>query len=509
VNVIPADAVLAVSLTTDPKQWQNLREFGTSATQLIWEQNFRQLRDRLLTNNGSDFQTDIQPWVGDVVTVAVLAEPGGKTSLVMVLPLKNPETAKDIFAQPKFQKPGEWVDRVYQGITIKETQKQTGDHLSAAFLDHRFLVITNHPQAIEKVIDTEKSKVSLATSPGFSDNFAKITTFQPFAQFYLNVPIAARITDANPNQRLPSQVLTQLENNQGLAGTITLETAGINLKGISWLNPHSQRVLTVDNKAGNMEKHLPGSTLMMLSGVNLQKWWSDYTSTSEGNPLSPITPDELRRAVKSLTNLDLERDWLNWMQGEFSIAVIPNSPKPNYPENFRAGLVLMVQASDRQGADKALTQLDAAMQNQYKFKIESGTVAGKPVINWVSPFGTLTATHGWLDGDISFFALGSPVSEQIISSSENPLVNSNLFSQAVPQELHSPNGELFWDVEQTLKSFTFNSLLFPNQQAFLETTRTIGVKTSVEDNRSTRFDIFLALKKMSPQPNPTPPIKKS
>ena len=72
-------------------------------------------------------------------------------------------------------------------------------------------------------------------------------------------------------------------------------------------------------------------------------------------------------------------------------------------EDFRAGLVFMVQASDRQLAEASLQKLDDVMKNQYQFQIQPRTVAGKPVVNWIAPFGTLTATHGWLDAKCRFF----------------------------------------------------------------------------------------------------------
>ncbi|MHC5830785.1 MAG: DUF3352 domain-containing protein, partial [Nostoc sp.] len=72
-NMIPGDALFAVSLTTDTQQWQQLRQFGTRETQTELDKNLVELRDRFLTNNGYDFQKDIAPWVGDDVTIAFLA----------------------------------------------------------------------------------------------------------------------------------------------------------------------------------------------------------------------------------------------------------------------------------------------------------------------------------------------------------------------------------------------------------------------------------------------------
>ncbi|MBX9254778.1 DUF3352 domain-containing protein [Desmonostoc muscorum CCALA 125] len=519
-NIIPGDALFAVSLTTDPQQWQKLREFGTKETQAELDKNLVQLRDRFLTNNGYDFQKDIAPWVGNNVTIAILAPTtasksvpkpvttdedvtGDQQSMIMVLPVKNPEIAKNIFAQPKTLKQGKWVDRIYQGIAIKQNQGQPGENFSAALLDGRFLVITDSPKATERAIDAYKNQTSLATTGGFAENFPKIANNQPFAQFYVNVPTAAKIAAASPNRPLPAQVLAQLQNNQGLAATMTLEPEGIRLKGVSWLNPNSQRVLAVENKAGKMQSRVPAETLMMLSGGNLQRLWGEYVLTSQGNPLSPIAPEQLRGGVKSLTDLDLDKDLLSWMKGEFSLSVIPNTPKEGSPDNFRAGLLFMVQTSDayggqslRKSAQAAISKLDEVMINQYQFQVQPGKVAGQPVVNWVSPYGTLTATHGWLDGDVAFLVVGAPITDKIVPKPNTTLASTLPFQQTVPTEPNPTNGQFFLDVERTVKNFPLPTLI-PNQQTLLSATRSIGMTSAVSDSRSNRYDIFIALKKVS------------
>lgn len=519
-NIIPQNALVAVSLTTDQGQWEKLREFGTKETQAELDKNLMQLRDRFLTNHGYDFQKDISPWVGDQVTIAIIAPNVSKTtskpvatdgeatineqSMVMILPVKNLEKASSILAQPKAIKDGKWINRTYENIPIKETEGQVGEKFSAALLDKRFLVVTDNPKTTEQAIDAYKGKASLATSPGFAENFSKIASSELFAQFYVNVPYSAKIATASPTRPLPAQVLAQLQNNQGLAGTIALESEGMRLKGVSWLNPNSQRVLAVENKAGTMQNRLPAETLMMLSGGNLQQLWADYVLTSQRNPYSPVMPEQLRNGVKSLTNLDLEQDLLSWMGGEFSVSVIPNTPKAGLSENFRAALVFMVEASNRARAEAALKQLDEVMKNQYQFQVKYTTVDGKPVVNWVGPFGTLTATHGWLDGDVAFLTVGAPVGDRVIDRPNNTLANAALFQNTVPSEPNPTNGQLFLDLEKTAKYFPLESFV-PNQRSLLDATRSVGVTVAVSDSRSTRYDIFLSLKKgAKPEPLPNP-----
>jgi hypothetical protein len=291
--------------------------------------------------------------------------------------------------------------------------------------------------------------------------------------------------------------LARLQHNQGLAATINLEQEGIGIKGISWLHPKSDRTLVVENKAGRMQNRLPSETLMMLSGGNLQQLWEDYVVTSQGNPRAPLRPERLRAGIKSLTEQDLEQDWLSWMNGEFSIAVIPSMPKEGSPEDFRAALVFMVQASDRSRADAALEKLDQVMANQYQFKIEDKTVDGKPVVNWIAPFGgTLTASHGWLDGDVAFISLGAPITEKIVPKPDKTLASALLFQKTVPSQLNRHNGQFFLDVDDTVTNFPLPTFL-PNQKTLLEATRSIGVTAAVSDERSTRYDIFISLKKVS------------
>ncbi|AFZ03757.1 DUF3352 domain-containing protein [Calothrix sp. PCC 6303] len=513
VNIIPQDALFTVSLSTNEEQWAKLREYGTKELQTELEQSLVMLSDRFLAGNGYSFQKDIQPWVGEQVTLAVLAPEAskpkskpvatdGKVSnsqqMVMVLPIKNPVVAKNILSQIKAPQEKNWSDRTYQNIPIKETDLDGGEKFSATVLDSRYLVITDNSQAMEKSIDAYKGKASLVAVPGFADNFPQVAQKNAFAEFYINVPYSAKIASASPNPQLPAQILSQLQNNQGLAGTISLEAEGIKLKGVSWLNPNSSKKLAVENNAGKMQNRIPDDTLAMLSGGNLKRLWADYAIASQGNPLSPISPEQLRAGLKSLTNLDLDRDLLSWMAGEFSVSLIPTVAKPGEKDNFRTALLFLVQTSDRTLAETSFKQLDEVMRSQYQFQIQSTTIAGKPVTNWIAPLGTVTSSHGWLDENVAFLTIGGPIVDKIIAQPNNSLAKTPVFKITVPSEFEKTNGQIFLDIQRTTKYFPLTSL-FPNQptqQKFLDAIRFIGITSEVKDSRSNRYDVFLTMKKV-------------
>ncbi len=488
-NVIPQDALLTVSVSTEPNKWQQLREFGTPQTQTTLDSYLVELRDRFLTDNGYNYQRDIQPWVGKEVTLAVVSPPAssGASAMLMVLPIAKPDVAASLLSKPVGMR-----ESTYKGIQIKTNQKY-----SATVLDNRFLVISDNAKATQRAIDTYKGENSLLKMPSFQEKFAQIAQDNHFAQVYVNIPAATRLVNSNPKK----SPLAQLQQSQGLATTINLEPEGIEFKSVSWLKPNSDREHLVQNNAGKMQSLLPAETLMMVSGGNLQQLWLDYLRSVKTNPLAPVPPENLRAGVKNSTGLDLDEDLLSWMDGEFSLAVIPAPTKTDAsPNDFALSLAFMIQTKDSDKAQKAFQEIDKVISNQYQFKIQQTQVGGKPVTNWIAPYGTLTATHGWLDNNVAFFTLGAPLAEKIIPAPAANLASTEQFQKAVPSQLSPNNGQFFLNINPTFKNLPLPQII-PNQQIILDSVRSIGVTTAVSDRHSIRYDIFMALNK---NPNPKP-----
>ncbi|MEM9980365.1 MAG: DUF3352 domain-containing protein [Cyanobacteria bacterium P01_D01_bin.2] len=93
--LVPKDALATLTLTTDATQWTRLRQLGTPESQKVLDRLLVTWRDRIISANGYRFRTDIQPWLGDQVTVAFL--PGaeqGTTEQVLLVPLSDPLQVK-------------------------------------------------------------------------------------------------------------------------------------------------------------------------------------------------------------------------------------------------------------------------------------------------------------------------------------------------------------------------------------------------------------------------------
>jgi len=513
-QVVPPDALMAISVTTDPGQWRKLREFGTPESQKAFDQSLAQLRDRVLTANGFNYQQDIQPWVGSEVTMAFLAPqapftaPSGQQSqqtVVMVLPIQDPLKAKQILEQPRPPKAGTLKDRTYKGFQIKESQG-TAQNYSATVLDGKFLVVTTDPKATDKAIDTYKSEANLATTPGYDKALGQVKVEQPFGKIYVNLPAAAALTAANSGKTLSPEEQEKIQQNQGLAATVALQPEGVALKSVSWLKPDSQRKFEGKNNAKLMPSRLPAETLVMASGGNLQKFWQDYRQGAATSSVTPIDPNILQEGLKTTVGMDWEQEFLPWMQDEFAIALsaTPEGSAPSLPFS----LMFLVKTSDRRAAEATLKKLDDAMTNRYKFQVEESQVAGQPVTTWTIPQSGAVINRGWLDGDVAFLALGAPVADRIVPRPQKPLADSDAYKNAIPKDLNPGNGHFYINVDEAINSKKFPILqLPPGNRELVAAVRSIGVTAAIADARSSRYDVFVALQKgAAPKPLPSPTV---
>ena len=520
-QLIPQDALVTASISTDSEQWQQLRKYGTPETQAALDAQLKQLQEALLTANGYNYEKDIKPWLGKTVMIAYLPS-GAATAQVasfvkqpdlMVLPIDKPTEAKQLLEKAKSQAGKQLAERTYKGISIRETQKNQAQNYSLAIVD-RFLVVTNNPKTTERVIDTYKSDqgaASVAATSGYAENLGKISASNPFAKLYLNGPVVSAAAAANSSRAISPEKLAATQQRQGVAATVTLEPEGMRFRGISWLKPNSTQKYQVENTTNRLARRLPGDTLMMFSGGNLSRFWQDNAQSTESNPLSLISPTNLNAGLKTAFGLSFEEDLLPWMDGEFSLALIPASPEAltqpgNQSVQLGAGVVLMVKASDRSRAEKTFQQLDQVMATRYQFQVEKAQVKGQPVVNWNSPLGGLSASHGWLDGNVAFLTLGAPIAGAVLPQPQAPLSDNQLFQQTVPTQPNPNNGQLFLDVDRAINNGTLNlsQLLRQEQRLLAKGMRSIGVTSAINDQRSIRFDMFVQMKTVAPDSSPSP-----
>jgi Protein of unknown function (DUF3352) len=518
VNLLPEDTLLSISISTDLERWQKLREFGTPESRGVFEQKLTKLQTDFLTSYGYDYQRDIQPWVGKQILFAYLYDRGAKVpkavaenvpkqQMVTLLPIANEGAAKQALEGTKIPIDANLVESNYKGVAIREVKGKKGTIASAVV--GNFMVLATDRQGLERIINTEQNGKSLITVPGYNNALKEIEIDRPFAQIYINVPAATALTAANSPQKLAIDKIAQSQSQQGIAANATLETEGIAWKGISWLKPNAKPKLVVENQGQNLANNLPDNTLIMLSAGNSQRLWQDYVNSAQDNPLAPFKPDDAIENLEGLTGLNLKSEILNWSKGAFSMAMVPKVDKTD--TEFGAGLVLMQQVSDRSAADVAFGKLDTRMSKKQAFKVEKAKLGGKDVVNWISPLSGTAATHGWLDNNLAFLTLGAPVANSFLPQPGKKLADNPAFQQATRSSLNPHNGQFFIDIDRTINVGTLPiPYLTPEVAAFFKGSRSLGVTSSILNESSNRFDLFIALKKVAGEAKlpPEPPKPK-
>ncbi|MGB3239607.1 MAG: DUF3352 domain-containing protein [Geitlerinemataceae cyanobacterium] len=498
-KIIPQDAVMTISVSTNLRQWQQLRQYGTSDSRKLLGDRLEDL-GQILSDTGYDYRKDIQPWIADEATIAFLPFPEVKPdapplkpdepqSVVLVLPVANRNAARRLWEKSAESEP--WKERKYKGVTIRERQK---DKFTYGVISlGKSIVVANSPKAAERSIDAYQGGKTIASTPGYTKAWESLQPSRTFARAYFNIPTAMRVVSENTDRPISPEVLEQVEY-QGVATAVSLESEGILFQNISWLKPKSDRVFLLENNATTMPDRLSSDTIAMMSGYNLEQLWKDYLQGSQSNPLSPIDPNWLRRALSTTVNLDLETDLLPWMNKEFALAIVQANAEAE--NTFPGGVVLMVEAGDRSSAEQVFEKLDTAVKEKYRFQIEETTIRDRQIVNWKSQIPGLRINRGWLNDNVAFFSVGAPIAETFVPKPAQSLVDSRSFKSAIPLNLQPNNGHFFLDLDQTLNAENFSLLqLPPDQKAWVGAMESIGVTGAIQDERSSRYDVFVKIKK--------------
>ncbi len=501
VSLLPQDTLVSIAVATDPERWQKFSEFGIPVSRGVVERQLAKLQTDLLGNYGYDYRRDIQPWIGKQILIGYLNNPGasGKADrgiladrqTVAILPIADRGAAQRVVEQHQTPIDANLVESNYKGVLIREFRRKTGT-MAIAILDN-FVAIATDRASLQRVVDTQQGGKSILTVPGYTKALTEIEIDRPFAQVYVNIPVATAVAAANSPQTLAADKLAQAQSQQGMAANATLAAEGIAWKGISWLKPNPKQKLVVENQAQNLATNLPANTLIMVSGGNLQRLWQDYVRSSDTSPLAPIKPTDLVKNLDNLTGLDLESEILNWSKGSFGLAIVP---KPDQVDaELGAGLVIIQQASDRSVAEKSFARLDHRMAQQ-GFKIAKAKLGNQDLINWTTPLGSVAATHGWLD-NLAFLTLGAPVASTFVPQPQQKLADSVQFKQATRSSLNPHNGQFFIDIDRTINAGNLPlPYLSPEVKAGFQAMSSLGVTSAILDETSNRFDLFVGLKKV-------------
>lgn len=370
----------------------------------------------------------------------------------------------------------------------------------------QYVAISTSSTLIQQAIDTYKgSNPSLAKKPIFAKIYGSTTDTkiaEPLLQVYLDGDVALEFIGSQANLNLNEAAIAQSKRE---LDAMTL-TGGTQKEGLRFeINTYlkSDNTNPLANNEAKVLSLLPQETFLLVSGVNLYQSWQSLVAQAKGNASSAQLIEQIRKAVKDSTKLDLDQDILKWMNGEFAIAAIPNNQGILANPGF--GFVAIAQANDQNAAKTALDKIDKVAQAPSGGLLPKGVelkpkqIGGKSITAWAIG-NTNVATRGNLDNNFVFWSMGD-LADTFVPKPARTLPESSPF-QILTTGIPKSNGGYFY-LNMTTALTLADRLLppevksnpnFTEIRAVLDAINGIAVTSTNVDTKTTRLDFLFTLK---------------
>ncbi|MEA5583177.1 DUF3352 domain-containing protein [Nodularia harveyana UHCC-0300] len=505
-KLVPATAVMATYITTDSQAWEKLEEFGTPEAQKIVAEGLAAFQEDVFSEGNISYEQDLKPWIGGVMLAIIPPNPTtvaqsnqakqSKTGVLMVVGIKDKVKALSFANKLKAEKEITVEESDYKGETITAVT-QNGRQTYSAILNNDYLVLSGEKLAVENAIETFQGEPSFASQEGRN----KILTANAdmkniLAQVYIPdyADMMEKLVAASPqNRQLPPQTLQQFKQVKSLVARVGVDDQGVRMRAIANLDPELNK-LEYQPTPAKIIGQLPLDTLGMISGNNISRSWSAIVEQSQDDPqFNQIL--QLLRGQLNFVDIDLEQDVFGWMDQEFAFATIPSNP--GILPNLGVGGALLLGTSDRQTASATLTKLDNLAKTQ-QINVTKTKIDGKDVTEWQLRGQRALLSHGWLNQDTLFLAVGGSVAEAIATNNTPKLDSSDTFKTVTGSLPQSNAGYFYIDVAKTTS--LINSVapqgkpLPPELNTVLNSIHGFGVTATSPDKFTTELEMLLALK---------------
>jgi hypothetical protein len=533
-TIVPKQSLMAVSLSTDDEALSKLEQFLSPETKKLYDKAIAQVR-KDLSSGDFDYEKDVKPWIGKNVSIAILpsvktaslvpsqsqatlqnryvpmsdtgsiqfiqekAVPKAQTApnILIVVEVKDKAGAEKFLTEKvKTKAGGKEKQSEYKGVKI--TQYGEGANASTTAMVGDYLIVTPQEQTIQKAIDTFKGDASLASLPSTDD----LKIQNPVAQFYIPnfsesiVELSALNPEAQP---IPPESLEQLKNVKSMNMGFGIDDAGIRFKAIGKLEPAA--VAGLKNSPNKVMGQLPSQAFSVVTGFNIKNSWEQFVKSAEKSPEIKKSINDTRSQLKSSPlALDLDKDILGWMDGEFAIASVSSKPEGILAQTQGLAPLLMFQTTNRAAGESLLAKFDDFIAKNGG-TVSKKDVGGVAVTEW-SATGAPGAilSHGWSQKD-TLFITASPIVSLFVPKPATAIDADANFKTVISTLPTSSVGYFYIDADKTWAIFqnlipaAEKAKIRPEDKALIESIRGLAVTATYPNQETAEFEAILSLKK--------------
>ncbi len=495
-QVLPADTPFVGLINTKTEKWQTLTRFE------LFKQVFAIGEKGLPTQMGLNYETDIKPWLGEQVALVFMPQKATKSvklddNFLVVAAVKDKDQLQVSIDKLKAHKPQEIVERQYKGVKIlewKPSQPTTpnspkiappvstslfsplkSSKLPTSFvaaipgfptlpipkpdsikrkglaiaLFSGYVVTASNAIPIEQLIDTPPARANLAQNPNFKQTTqhpqyskALFTLYEDPNKFLAlfkslaqdpSVPFPIPLDAFNP---------AQVEQYSSINGLIWDQEEGLRLQLNAYRRQPNLANIATPNTAQLLPR-IPAPAYSTTTGRNIYGQWQMLVTVLSSNPQFKDGLAKFRKAITSITGLDIDKDILGWMDGEYALFSYPTK-QGLLSSQLKLGLGFLVQTRSRTTAESSLNKLDKSIKSIFSGALSVSThkINGISVNTWEIGQQSVFA-YSWVDDNTLLISTGLGAMNELLPRPQRQLPKDYNFATAT-SSLPSPNQGSFY-----------------------------------------------------------------
>ncbi|MEG4628526.1 DUF3352 domain-containing protein [Microcoleus sp. AR_TQ3_B6] len=389
---------LLASMLVNPDRLEALRQvFATPEQRSRSHAEFEQIKKSLLANTGLDYSRDIQPWIGDEITLAVTtpdlerdSNNGQQTGFLLAVSSQNVDRSQQ-FLESYWRKQSRAAktvqSEIYKGVQINYKKVPTANKKNSALSPFNplslpkttlppsfataaigdssdsgnnlsFVLFANSPNVIRDAINNvAAANLNLNNSPNYQKAFQQLSQGR-IALAFVNLPQSQ--TGQNPQVSLNSLAVAVGVNRRGLLAQTALVTSRENTASPTLSEPVKAL------------QYIPSASPFAVASTDLRNFWADLSSAVSTNAEVSKLVDRTFADIQQVWGVNLQQDIFNWVQGEYALGVLPNS------SNSADWIFAAEKSADSQ---KDLDKLDEIARSK-EYSIGSFTLRNQKITAW-------------------------------------------------------------------------------------------------------------------------------
>ncbi|MDY6900492.1 MAG: DUF3352 domain-containing protein [Cyanobacteriota bacterium] len=319
------------------------------------------LKKSLLDNTGLDYKKDVQPWLGNEITLAVATDDidrdatnGNQLGYLTVLTTKDVEKSRE-FIELLFSKRvlsgTSLVVEQYKGVKLISDIPQTGEikkPLAATVVGDNSVLFANDTKILREAINNVQAPGLSLTSLDSYQQAIKQLDSKNQAVTFLNLPAVAKWQGLNlSSPTYSNQLISLTPKPKGLLAETSL-FANSTIPSPENFSEKIEALSYIPSASGLV---IAGKDLSNLDNSNLALLWQQTTAAISGESGENIA-DKITQPLTKLQKsweINLKEDIFSWVKGEYAIALLPNSK--NKPENKTPEWIFVAQKSSTTASD--------------------------------------------------------------------------------------------------------------------------------------------------------------